>query len=140
MKLGIAASQAGWVAQNFITDDTEALDARATQALADAAAKFAKEAVRFDKVEVPADQRRQLNLLKVSLVLATPSDPKESEELTRIVSKMRGTYGKGKWCPDPAKPDDVPEHRRRHASAWRRRATRTSCARRGRAGTRSRRR
>ena len=67
--------------------------------------RFAKEAVKFDKVEVPADQRRQLNLLKVSLVLATPSDPKEAEELTTLVSSMRGVYGKGKWCADPAKPD-----------------------------------
>jgi peptidyl-dipeptidase A len=105
LKLGVAGSQAGWVAQNFITDDTEALDSRATQALSDATAKFAKEAVRFDKVELPADLRRQLDVLKVSLVLATPSDPKASEELTQIVSRMRGTYGKGKWCPDPAKPD-----------------------------------
>ena len=81
------------------------MDARATQAFSDAASRFAKQAVRFDNVEVPADQRRQLNLLKVSLVLATPSDPKESEELTDLVSSMRGVYGKGKWCPDPAKPD-----------------------------------
>jgi peptidyl-dipeptidase A len=105
LKLNIAASQAGWVAQNFITDDTEALDSRGSQALADASARFAKDAVRFDKVELPGDQRRQLDLLKVSLVLATPSDPKRSEELTQIVSRMRGTYGKGKWCPDPQKPD-----------------------------------
>ena len=105
LKLGVAGSQAGWVAQNFITDDTEALDSRATQALSDATAKFAKEAVRFDKVELPADLRRQLDVLKVSLVLATPSDAKASEELTQIVSRMRGIYGKGKWCPDPAKPD-----------------------------------
>jgi peptidyl-dipeptidase A len=105
LKLGVAGSQAGWVAQNFITDDTEALDARSTQQLADATAKFAKDSTRFDKVELPADQRRQLDLLKVSLVLATPSDPKEAEEVTQLVSRMRSTYGKGKWCPDPAKPD-----------------------------------
>jgi peptidyl-dipeptidase A len=105
LKLGVAASQAGWVAQNFITDDTEAIDSRATQAISDASAKFAKAAVRFDKVELPPDLRRQLDLLKVSLVLATPADPKASEELTQIVSRMRGVYGKGKWCPDPAKPD-----------------------------------
>ena len=81
--------------QNFITEDTEALDARATQAIADAASRFAKEAVRFDKVEVPADQRRQLNLLKVSLVLATPADPKEAEELTeaRVVDARRVRQG-----------------------------------------------
>jgi peptidyl-dipeptidase A len=105
LKLGVASSQAGWVAQNFITDDTEALDSRATQAFSDAAAKFAKEAVKFDKVQLEPDLRRQLDLLKVSLVLATPADPKTSEELTQLVSRMRGIYGKGKWCPDPAKPD-----------------------------------
>jgi peptidyl-dipeptidase A len=105
LTLGIAAGQAGWVAQNFITQDTEALDARATQAGADAAARLAKDAVRFDAVTLPADERRQMDLLKVSLVLATPGDPKASEELTQIVSRLRATYGKGRWCPDPAAPD-----------------------------------
>jgi peptidyl-dipeptidase A len=38
-------------------------------------------------------------LLKVSLVLATPADPKASAELTAITSRLEGTYGKGKWCP-----------------------------------------
>ena len=104
-RLSLDANRAGWVGQNFITTDTEALDARMTQAIADASSRFAKEAVRFDAVDVPADQRRQLNLLKVSLVLATPSDPKEAEELTTLVSSMRGAYGKGKWCPAGAKPD-----------------------------------
>jgi peptidyl-dipeptidase A len=104
-RLALDAGRAGWVAQNFITVDTEAMDARATQAISDAASRWAKQAVRFDDVEVPADQRRQLNLLKVSLVLATPSDPKESEELTNLVSSMRGVYGRGKWCPDPGKAD-----------------------------------
>jgi len=104
-KLSLDANRAGWVAQNFITEDTEALDARMTQALADAASRFAKEAVKFDHVDVPADARRQLNLLKVSLVLATPVDPKDAEELTTLVSSMRGEYGKGKWCADPSKPD-----------------------------------
>jgi peptidyl-dipeptidase A len=105
LKLGVAGSQAGWVAQNFITDDTEALDARGTQQLADAGAKYAKESTRFDKAQLPPDQRRQLDLLKVSLVLATPADPKEAEEVTQLNSRMRAAYGKGKWCPDPAKPD-----------------------------------
>ena len=124
-RLALDASRAGWVAQNFITEDTEALDARATQAFSDATSRCAKEAVRFDKVEVPADQRRQLNLLKVSLVLATPSDPKESEELTKLVSSMRGVYGKGKWCPDPAKPDTCMNIDDITQDAWRRRATRS---------------
>jgi peptidyl-dipeptidase A len=105
LKLSLSGSQAGWVAQNFITDDTEALDARGTQQLADAGAKYAKESTRFAKAPLSADQRRELDLLKVSLVLATPADPKEAEEVTVLNSRMRAAYGKGKWCPDPAKPD-----------------------------------
>src|SRR3954452_245624 len=104
-KLGNQASQAGWVQQTYITDDTEAISARANQAANEAGARFAKEAVRYDAVQVPADQRRQLNLLKVALVLATPSDPKESDELSRIMARLESTYGKGKWCPDPSKPE-----------------------------------
>jgi peptidyl-dipeptidase A len=105
LKLGIQQSQAGWVQQNYITDDTEAISAHASQLANEAGARFAKEATRYDKVEVPPDQRRQLTLLKTSLVLATPSDPKESDELSKIMARLESTYGKGKWCTDPAKPD-----------------------------------
>ena len=89
--------------QTFITDDTEAIAAQASQAANDAGARFAKESTKYDKVDVPADQRRQLNLLKTSLVLATPSDPKESDELSKIMARLESTYGKGKWCVDPSK-------------------------------------
>jgi peptidyl-dipeptidase A len=105
LKLGIRQGQAGWVQQTFITDDTEAIAARANQAANEAGATFARQAVEFDHVQVPADQRRQLNLLKVALVLATPSDAKESDELSKIMARRASTYGKGKWCTDPAKPD-----------------------------------
>ena len=105
LKLGVAASQAGWVQQNFITDDTEAIAARASQAANDAGARFAKEATKFDKVNVPADQRRMLTVLKTSLVLSPPSDAKESDELAKIMARLESAYGKGKWCPDPSKPD-----------------------------------
>jgi peptidyl-dipeptidase A len=32
------------------------------------------------------------------LTLAAPSDPKESQELTQIASRMEGMYGEGKYC------------------------------------------
>src|SRR5213596_3733272 len=75
-KLATEASQAGWVSETYITDDTSALNARANQRYIDKVAQYAKDAVKYDKVDVPADLRRALNVLKVSLVLATPSDPK----------------------------------------------------------------
>jgi peptidyl-dipeptidase A len=104
-KLEVEQNQAGWVQQNFITDDTEAIEARVNQRVTDAIARFAKESVKFDKVDVSPAERRQLNLLKLSLVMVTPSDPKEGEELTTIAARLESTYGKGKWCADPAKPD-----------------------------------
>jgi peptidyl-dipeptidase A len=75
-------------------------------------AKYAKEAARFDNVDVPSDQRRQLNLLKLALELVTPSDPKEAEEVTKLASGMEAAYGRGKWCrelDDPASCLDVEE-------------------------------
>jgi peptidyl-dipeptidase A len=105
-RLGIEQSRAGWVQQTYITDDTDALSARASREYAEAIARFAKEATRYDKANVPADARRQLDLLKLALVMVTPSDPKEAEELTNITAKLESTYGKGKWCADPARPDE----------------------------------
>ncbi len=105
LKLNIEGNQAGWVSETYITDDTSSLNAKANQRLIETTEHFAKDAVKFDKVEAPPDIRRQLNLLKVSLVMATPSDPKESEELTRIAANLDAAYGKGKWCPDPKKPE-----------------------------------
>jgi len=61
--------------------------------------------VRFDTVQTTGEERRQLTLLKVALVLATPPDPKESDELSKIMARLESAYGRGKWCPDPAKPD-----------------------------------
>ena len=105
LKLGTESNQASWVSENFITDDTSSLNARANQRSIDAAARYAKDAVKFDHVELDPVSRRELDLLKVSLVMATPSDPKEGEELTRIAADMDGEYGKGKWCEDPKKPE-----------------------------------
>jgi peptidyl-dipeptidase A len=105
LKLGIESGQAGWVQQNFITDDTGALAAHANQRYIDAVARFVKGATRFDAVDLPADQRREMKVLKTSLVMVTPSDSKESEELTTIMARLESTYGKGKWCQDPKEPD-----------------------------------
>ena len=103
-KLANESSQAGWVSETYITDDTSALNARANQRLIDTMARYAKDAVKFDHIDVSPDLRRSLNLLKVGLVMATPSDPKEGEELTMIAANLDATYGKGKWCEDPQKP------------------------------------
>ncbi len=97
--LGVAAAHAEWVHATYITGDTEFLAAQADERSIAATVEFAKQAKRFEGVEMPPDLARKFKLLQLSFTLATPSDPKESEELTRLVASMEGTYGRGKYCP-----------------------------------------
>lgn len=108
LALGVEDQQADWVHENFITDDTEAVSAKADQRSIDESVRLAKEATRFDKLDLPPDMARKMKLLKLGLVLATPADPKESEEVTRLASSLDGAYGKGKYCPDRLKKSDHP--------------------------------
>jgi peptidyl-dipeptidase A len=103
LALATDAGRAAWVQSTNITDDTEILAAQANERLIAATVAYAKKATRFDGLKLPADLARKMKLLKISLTLATPSDPKESEELTRITAGMEGTYGKGKYCPSKDK-------------------------------------
>jgi peptidyl-dipeptidase A len=97
--LSVEASRAGWVQSTYITDDTEILAAKANERAINAGVEYAKKAVRYDKLKLPPELARKMLLLKLGLTLAAPSDPKESEEVTRIAASMEGTYGKGKYCP-----------------------------------------
>jgi len=103
LELANESSRADWVKSTYITDDTETLAAQANQRAIAATVSYAKAATRFDGLRLPDDVARKLKLLKLALTLPAPSDPKQAEELTRIVAGLEGTYGKGKWC---RKPDD----------------------------------
>ena len=97
--LGVDSGRADWVKSTYITDDTETLAAKLDERAIAATVEYAKQSTRFDGVQLDPVTARKIKLLKLSLTIATPSDPKESEELTRIVAGMEGAYGKGKYCP-----------------------------------------
>ena len=99
LKLSVDASRASWVQSTFITDDTEILAAQANEKLIAASAEDAKKAARFASLSLSPEVSRKIALLKNSLTLAAPADPKKSEELTRIAAALEGAYGKGKYCP-----------------------------------------
>jgi peptidyl-dipeptidase A len=105
LRLGTEAGQASWVYSTYITQDTEALNAKANQAYIEAVKRYAREAAAYDRANVTPEERRQLDLLKLALEVVTPGDPKEAEELTKIASSLEATYGRGRWCRDPAKPE-----------------------------------
>ena len=103
LKVGNAAQRASWIQSTYITEDTEALTADANEAAIHVTKQLARAAVRFDKVNLPPDMRRKMYLLKNALTVATPSNTKESSELTKLMSGMEGTYGRGKYCRDNPK-------------------------------------
>ena len=100
LDLNIKAGRADWVKSTFITDDTESLAAQANDDLIAATTELAEQARRYENVDLPAESKRKLKLLKLSLTLPAPKDPKERNELTKIAASMEGEYGKGKYCPD----------------------------------------
>jgi len=96
--LGIETQRAQWVQSNFITVDTEAMAAKANEVLVAETVKLATEAARFDKVKLPDDVRRSLEMLKRGLTLAAPKDPQKGAELSRLAASLEGAYGAGKYC------------------------------------------
>ena len=97
-ELSIKASQAQWVAANFITDDTEALSAEHSKNLNVAVQKYAIQAKRYEKLTLPSELRRKLTLLKLALTAPPPGNSADAIELTKLTTSMEADYGKGRYC------------------------------------------
>ncbi len=93
------AERAGWLAANFITEDTGAMEAEAQAALVARTGELAKQATRYMRPDLDADTARKLTLIRSSLPLAAPDDSRKQQELAEITSRMAAIYGKGRYCP-----------------------------------------
>jgi peptidyl-dipeptidase A len=102
LKLLNEANEAGWVLGTYITSDTQAISARADEAFVSASTDYAKRAARFPADAGTPEERRQLEVLKNTMTMAAPADPKKTTELTTISSRMAAAYGSGKYCPPGA--------------------------------------
>ena len=98
LEVTINGERASWVYSTYINHDTELLSAKAEEALITTKVSLAKQAARFDGVEVSPDVRRKLGLLKTALTLPAPEDPMATAELTRITTSLGSRYGSGKYC------------------------------------------
>src|SRR5215471_7130199 len=102
-ELGVKAQRAGWVQENFITEDTEQIAAEAGEVANTAATKYAREAHRFDGLKLSPELARKRLLLELATGFPAPDDPKAQKELAQILASLDGDYGKGKWCPESEK-------------------------------------
>ncbi|WP_406827990.1 M2 family metallopeptidase [Microbulbifer sp. ARAS458-1] len=107
-KMSEEASHASWLASTYINVDSQYTEALAMERFTSMAVELAQEAAKFDDVELDAETRRMLTMLKQGLVFPAPNDPKLTAELAQIGSKMQGMYGAGKYCPDNKPGDEKP--------------------------------
>jgi peptidyl-dipeptidase A len=108
-EIGIETAQAQWVQSNFITVDSEAIAARANEHLTAVAMELAKEATRFDDLELPAEAARKMRMLKLALTLPAPSDAELRRELSEIAAGLESAYGRGRYCPEGGECRDLGE-------------------------------
>ncbi len=99
--LAVKAERADWVANTYITFDTEELTAQAQEAYGVATRDLATQARRYERLPLPPDLKRKFLLLKLSLPAPPPPDAREAAELTRLTSSMQADYGKGTYCRNP---------------------------------------
>ena len=104
--MNVDAQRASWVQSTFITYDTQIISARENEKLINAGVELAKRAARYDKLELPYDLRRKLDIIKLSLTSPGPADPALTAEMARIGSELEATYGAGKYCPPGKSGDD----------------------------------
>jgi len=97
--LGQYSERLAWVQANFITDDTEQLAAKAKEQFTAAQVEIAAQAARFTGIEgLDYDTSRKLNLLRSGIVMPAPRDASKTAEQAEIGAKMKGMYGKGRYC------------------------------------------
>jgi len=99
LELGNRRERVQWVMSTYITEDTERLAAEANKDYIAATMELAKQSRRFDGVKLPEDVARRILLLKLSLAMPAPADPKLQTELTDTAAWLEGSYGRGKYCP-----------------------------------------
>ncbi len=93
---GLELSKIAWVQANFITEDTNALVAKADEKFTILTVGLANAAKRFDGIELPAELRRKMNMLKLSLTLPAPQNAEKTSELATIKANLDATYATGK--------------------------------------------
>lgn len=110
LDLMIEGQRAAWVKSNFITDDTELIEAQSREKLIAAVAELGHAARRFEKLKLPPELARKFYLLRTNPPtdppIVAPRDSKKQKELSEISGWMEGVYGKGKYCPPGKKPED----------------------------------
>jgi peptidyl-dipeptidase A len=93
---GLDAQRAEWVAENFITLDTQAMTAQANEGFLALSGETALKARRYKDLKLSEESSRKLMLLQQTLMLPEAAD---RAAYARLAAHMTGAYGSAKYCP-----------------------------------------
>ncbi len=98
----IEPNAAEWVAETYITDDTQMLTARANERWLQWLSDEIEKSRAYDHVAgIDPRDARALYLLKLQTAMPAPKNPAHLTELTTLGSKLTAAYGAGKYCRNP---------------------------------------
>ena len=89
---------AAWVRSTYITPDTGLISAKANERWLAFLSDALEQAKQYNDVEMSAETRRAMELLKLSTSLPAPSDAVLRAELSAIATELEGMYGAGRYC------------------------------------------
>jgi len=93
----VDAARTYWINSTYISEDTDALAAKAGAEGTTKSVNAAIDAAQFNGVPgIDPVTKRKLDKLRGGIVLPAPAVPGASEELNKIATKLNSSYGKGK--------------------------------------------
>jgi peptidyl-dipeptidase A len=97
----VELAQISWVNATYITDDTDALAAKAGGRFTERQVALATEAAKYRSLPgLSPDTQRKLMILASGITLPAPSRPGAAEELSTLTTRMSSSYGKGRGTLD----------------------------------------
>ncbi len=97
-------SSAQWLSSTYINADSERVAAKANERWLTVLNGWIEQAGQYDGQPMSEDTARAIHLLKLMTSMPAPRDPAKLGELTRIATRMEGSYGAGKYCTDENDP------------------------------------
>lgn len=96
-EFSVEGAQVAWVNATYITDDTDAINAKYGAVGTEKSVKYALEAAKYQAIPgLSYDTKRKLDILRGGIVLPAPTTEGAAKELNEIATKLASTYGKGK--------------------------------------------
>jgi peptidyl-dipeptidase A len=93
----VEAARVAWVNATYITDDTDALNARYGAIGTEKSVRYALDAAKYAQVPgLDPVVARKLDILRNGIVLPAPTTPGAADELNTIATNLASQYGKGK--------------------------------------------